>query len=223
MKKSSQPQSLTVKKIAAAMEACATNARELIDESDLLVRADHRARAYFLYHAACEELAKFFMFDMAGRRVALGDPPNWSRLWQRLRNHDSKLAQIEVRNRFAPDPGSDESRDLIEAGLGLLSTYGILPRNTSLYVDLGPNGTFRKPSDIDWDVGLPAIRAIAHRLDHIAKEIGTSMGSIATALQQPPPEKMRDQAREGFARMIERLRLAGVSKEAVVEHLKKLS
>jgi AbiV family abortive infection protein len=195
MKQSSQPQSLSIEEIALAMAACITNAGELIDESDLLARANHRARAYFLYHAACEELAKFFMFDIAGRRVVHGDSPNWRRFWQRLRNHDSKLAQIEVRNRFAPSPAPDESQELIEAGLQLLFTYGTLPRNTSLYVELGPSGTFRKPSDIDWELGLPAIKAIALRLDHIAKQIGISVDSIKAALQQPPTEKTLDHPR----------------------------
>ena len=92
---------LSIKDISLGMRACAQNANELIQEATLLVTSGHNARAFFIYYTACEELAKFSIFEAAGKRLAQGDPPNWKRFWQRLRSHDSKLAHIEIR-KFAP-------------------------------------------------------------------------------------------------------------------------
>jgi AbiV family abortive infection protein len=214
-------QALSIEAISIAMGACLANSQELVEEATLLAEAGHRARAFFLYHTACEELAKFFIFEAAGKRTAQGNPPNWKRFWQRLRSHDSKLAHIEIRTRVPAGNEMPEVHELVLSGLDLLFNYGALPRNTSLYVDLDPNHTFRKPADIDWDFALPSLEALARNLVYSAKQIGDSTEAIANAIRQEPSDGRREHALNTFTHVVARLKAAGVEKDEALRRLEK--
>ena len=98
----------------------ARDAGELLDEASILLKANRQARAFTLIDSAAEELAKFFIFEIAGKRVANGNPPNWKRFWHRVRNnHDAKIAQIEIRSKYLIECGSvDIDKNLAIEGLG---------------------------------------------------------------------------------------------------------
>lgn len=214
---------LSIVEVSVAMRACAQNAEELIQEATLLVTSGHSARAFFIYHTACEELAKFLIFEGAGKRIAQGDIPNWKRFWQRLRSHDSKLAHIEIRTRVPVKAEASEDSVLIRGALDLFLNYGALPRNTCLYVDLDPGGAFRRPSEIDWGVILPSLKALAEHLLRTARESGERPEEIERALHQPPNDKMREQVLHIMTNVIEQMKASGMSKDEVLKRLQALS
>lgn len=174
-----------------------------------------------MYYTASEELAKFFIFEAAGKRIALGNPPNWLRFWQRLRSHNSKLAHIEVRARIPLRDEKLEDHELALSGLDLLSNYGALPRNATLYVDLDPNHLFRKPSDIDWTFALPSIEALARHLLRSAKRAGDSPEAIASAIEQQPSEESKQHALSTLEHIVVRLKASGMGKEELLKRLDK--
>jgi AbiV family abortive infection protein len=212
---------LSINDISGAMESCLINSEELLEEAHVLEKIGHQARAYFLCHTACEELAKFFILDIAGRRTAQNNPPNWRRFWQRLRSHESKLAQVEVRARVRPNAEPDSDEKLIEAGLDMLSIAGTAPRNMGLYVELDLSGDFRKPSAIDWSEPYKAITALVRHLIFAAKEIGTSSDEIRKALQSGPTDQGREHAKNTMVHILGQMRSSGMTEDDVFELLKK--
>jgi AbiV family abortive infection protein len=147
MSKDKKFPALTVIDIARGMIECRTSVRELLRECELLAQHGMFARSYALAHTACEEIAKFYILELAGKRSALGDPPVWRLFWQRFRAHESKITQLNVRLLLLSEECDAAARTAIESAEGIFN-YGLTPRNLSLYVDVGPEGAFRKPSDI---------------------------------------------------------------------------
>ncbi|KIU46022.1 MULTISPECIES: AbiV family abortive infection protein [Bradyrhizobium] len=221
MNTASKDQALSIAEISAAMESCLANSQELLEEATLLVKAGHTARAFFLYYTASEELAKFFIFEAVGKRIALGNPPNWRRFWQRLRSHDSKLAHIEVRARIPLRDEKLENHELALSGLDLLSNFGALPRNATLYVDLDPNQSFRKPSDIDWTVALSSIEALARHLLRSAKQAGDSADAIVGTIQQAPSEASKKHASSTLEHIVASLKARGIERDELLKMLDK--
>lgn len=214
-----RPPELSASELAAAMVACRANAHELLHEAELLLSAGRGARAYMLLHTCSEELAKFFMFEMAGHRVARGDVFNWKRLWQRVRSHDSKISLIEVRLRHAMFINGTEkiANGQAEAGLELLSAAGLVPRNESLYVEVAPSGSFRKPSDIDWSIPVAALNALTHELLLLADNAGSSVGEVESKLKEGGKESELAAGLRTLQFGIEQARAAGMSKEEVTK------
>jgi AbiV family abortive infection protein len=218
---SAQPRSLSVAEIAEAMEACRANARELLEEADILLEACRKARSYTLVHTAFEELAKFFILALAGKRVAQGNSPNWKRFWQRLRNHDSKIAQAEVQLfNIMTENGPHGDQNMAQQNV--LLAYGLVPRNASLYVELAPNGRFRKPSDVDWSVGIAAMKDTTARLLRAADEVGSSYGGIESHLRGPNSDRDKERVIKTLQHAIEGLREAGMTEESASGQLEKL-
>ncbi|MER8599354.1 AbiV family abortive infection protein [Mesorhizobium sp. M1339] len=220
-----QPPELSLSELTAGMAACRANAQELLDDAALLLRAGRGARAYTLLHTSSEELAKFFMFEMAGRRVARGDALNWKRFWQRVRSHDSKISLIDVRLLHAMFLNGTEkvANDQVAAGLALLSEAGLVPRNGSLYVEAAPDGRFRKPSDIDWSIPITALNALAHELLLLAYGAGSSVNEIEDKLKEGVS---RHEAAAGLRTLqlgLERARAAGMTNEETTKLIQKLS
>ena len=205
---------LTIKEIASAMLACRANAHELHDESEILEKSGHQARAFALLHMAIEELAKFFILELAGKQVAQKNPPNWARFWKRLRAHDSKIAQAHLRIFEAVlKINNDNDYAYAMVGAEMLFKAGLTPRNTSLYVDLSPEGNFRQPSEIDWGVGIEALRYLVISLFKMADAAGPLSDAIEKMLSHPLQAEDQAHIRVLFAAVIERSRQAGMSEE----------
>lgn len=114
---------LSLDQIEAARQLLISNARELVNESNLLIKEGRYARSYALAHIACEELSKIPMLVRAGTWVALGLPVDWKKLDKRLRNHQGKLRQVEVL-RYAFDlsgVGDDNFVAKLEKGVASLT------------------------------------------------------------------------------------------------------
>lgn len=178
----SQP-SLSIPHLARGMVACRSNARELLQECDLLLSLGHQARAYALLHTACEELAKFSILEIAGKRLAQENPPQWKRFWQRFRSHDSKIAQLNVQLLCLVAESKDVAASEIVKSADVLFNYGLIIRNSALYVDIGPDGNFRRPSDIDFSVPFPTFRVAAKMALEAADRRGDSIELVERSLQ----------------------------------------
>lgn len=201
---------LALPEIVQAMIACRENARELIADSDILLGAGRYARAFALLHTACEELGKFSLLEIAARRIIQGTLPEWKRFWRRFRSHDSKSAQLEVQLLLSSISSNDETlSELAEPFLG----RGLIVRNAALYVDQGPDGSFRKPSDIDFKEPLPIFRAVASRLLYRADQNGKTALEIESELRSPTEDKSRKNMQALLLRVFERARDLGIEKE----------
>ena len=203
------------------MVACRSNARELLEEADALLPRRNFARAYALLHTACEEFAKFSVLELGGRRLARGDEPPWKRFWQRFRSHDSKIAQLNLQLLYLlAETEEDQLRKIVESMETLLN-YGITIRNSALYVDIGPDGKFRMPSDIDFDTPLPILRAATKLALDAADRRGLSTDEIELGLRKPQDESTQRNILKVFAKVVQRAKDVGVEKEKLVEMIEK--
>lgn len=209
------PQELTTAALIHGMIACRVNAGELITDADLLAEKGRFPRAYALLHTACEELGKFAVLEIAARGLFQGKPPKWKKFWQRFRSHDSKSAQLEVQLQMlaAPSSGTDDFSDLAE----LLFSGGLHVRNAALYADLGPNGSFRQPSDIDFDIPIAEFRALAAHALAAAQQRGLTPKEIETHLKTAPTFKQLRSVEFVMVKILERMRDSGIPKEKIIE------
>jgi AbiV family abortive infection protein len=203
------------------MIACRSNARELLEEFDALLSHHHFARAYALLHTACEELAKFSILELAGKRLARGDQPLWKRFWQRFRSHDSKIAQLNVQLLYLlVESEQVEHRNIIESAEAIFD-YGVAIRNSALYVDIGPDGKFRKPSDIDYKTPLPILHNSAKLALDAADQRGHSIDDIELGLRHPPHQSAVQNSLKILAGAIRCAKDAGLEKSEVAKILEK--
>lgn len=196
---------LSIAEIADGMVAARRNAAELMQDAALLAEASSGARSFTLMYTACEELAKFFMLEIAGKRLSLGHNLNWKRFWQRYRSHDSKLAQAEVRLISGGD--LDQLTSLPLAGLSPTI------RNGSLYSDRGPSGSFRSPSEIDWMIPNQYLSASAHDLLQKARVVGAGQPEIIAYLAAAPIAEAREGNLAALVVAMKLARDAGVTRE----------
>ncbi len=203
-------QRLSTDEIVAGLICCRANARELLEDADLLFRAAKHARAYTLMHSSCEELAKFFILEMAGKWLAQGHDLDWKRFWNRLRNHESKLGQLQVRALFEDLPPRTVDLEVLEPIFAL----GLIPRNHSLYVEIY-EGKFRKPSDIDWTVPLEQLNSLAQAFLSLADSRGADAETLRATLHRDPMPEEKARATWVFTQVAARLRDAGMSQEVM--------
>lgn len=213
------PKALTTETLIHGMIACRTNAHELIADADVLSESGRHARAYALLYTACEELGKFSVLEIGARGIFRGKPPEWKRFWQRFRSHDSKSAQLEVQLLMLAISSSDTD-DFVGLAETLFSR-GLQVRNAALYADFGPDGNFRKPSDIDFDVPLPGLRAVAAYALAATDQRGETPTEIEAHLKVAPTFDTLKTAGVMLARALERLHDAGMDKEELHEMLVK--
>ena len=210
---------VTAEVLIHGMIACRANAQELIADADLLMAGGRHARSYALLHTACEELGKFAVLEIGARGLLRGKPLEWKRFWQRFRSHDSKSAQLEVQLLMlaASSSDTDEFTGLVE----MLFARGLHIRNAALYVDLGPDGNFRRPSDIDFDVPMPELCALAARALAATYQRGETPAEIEVHLKAAPSCDTVQTADGLWVRVLERMRDAGIQKEKVLEIINK--
>lgn len=217
----SKSTALCLTEIAQGMAVCRSNARELLEEYDALLSRSHFARAYALLHTACEELAKFSILELAGRRVVLANPPDWKRFWQRFRSHDSKIAQLNVQLLYLLAESEEVlDRKIVEV-VETLFDYGLVIRNSALYADTGPDEKFRKPSDIDFSVPLPALHNVAKVALAAADRRGCSINDIELSLRELPSQLAKQNNLKVLFEVFQRAKNAGVSKDKLEEIIAK--
>jgi AbiV family abortive infection protein len=86
---------LTVDELIAGRDKVLQNARELVQESELLLKKGHLARSAMLSQIAGEELGKYIMLASRVVDIARGDSKlTWSKFWKLFTNHKEKLKYI---------------------------------------------------------------------------------------------------------------------------------
>jgi AbiV family abortive infection protein len=100
---------LSVEELLDGCRESLANASELLDEAELLLENEHYARAYFLAHIACEEMAKSPILNRAACELALELPPDWRKLDKRLRDHRGKIRKVLTMDYFQSEIRVDDS------------------------------------------------------------------------------------------------------------------
>jgi AbiV family abortive infection protein len=80
--------------LVAFMDVVLQNARDLLEESALLLDNGRTARSYALAHVAAEELAKYFFVMTASFEVATGAALDWRGLMRQASKHPIKLQAL---------------------------------------------------------------------------------------------------------------------------------
>lgn len=215
----SPPKALTAEALIRGMIACRANAQELIADADVLSENGRHARAYALLHTACEELGKFSVLEIGAIGIFRGKPPKWKRFWQRFRSHSSKSDQLEIQILLLAI-SSNQTDYFVELAETLFSR-GLQVRNAALYADFGPEGNFRKPSDLGFEVPLPGLRALATYALAASDQRGKTLAEVEAHLKAIPTYDMARTVNVMLVRALERMRDAGVDKVKVHEMLAK--
>jgi AbiV family abortive infection protein len=136
---------ITIKEIEEAQLKVLDNARELIDEAEILFDHSKYARAYTLAHLAAEELAKLETLLSCEKAIVIGKPIEWKDAT--INQHKPKIHKIiwdEIFLNIPPIVLSE--RKTYDQRINLIDKYNDL-KNMSLYTGES-NGAFLKPSEI---------------------------------------------------------------------------
>ena len=141
---------LTYEHLSSYESAAFKNAKQLINESRLLIDNSCFARAYFLAIASIEETGKAFI-AREGRTRNLSDPGTVAKIKANFEDHSAKLTSAFI-------PWINRSSDLREAVIAAvdLMTHLKFGREKSMYVDV---------NEVDDSISEPnkQIREIAAR------------------------------------------------------------
>jgi AbiV family abortive infection protein len=140
---------LTITQIENGIQKIIQNARELVEESELLFNHGRYARAYTLAHLACEELAKVPMLTTAAVALTTGQSFEWDDLNRHFSNHQAKIVLgFLVEDIFDWITGNQDPTITDQPSVGLkdLVRDNNRLKNDSLYVGITKDG-FRKPSE----------------------------------------------------------------------------
>jgi len=137
----------SIKEIEKTRIKFLNNARELLEEADLLSENKKFARAYSLAHLACEELAKIIMVSRVAYEVARGKNIDWKRVNRRLRNHKEKIKDILALD-FLYSSKTENNEDVknFYKDIKMTKYYNDF-KNYSLYTSL-IGDKFYKPSEL---------------------------------------------------------------------------
>jgi AbiV family abortive infection protein len=114
---------LDADQIEQACETAYANARDLLEEADLLRAKDRCARAYFLAHIACEELGKLPILTTVAVSQQLGHEVDWVRIDRVLRSHGGKIKQVLFMDSIVGQEGLERGKESYEADLKRMRGY----------------------------------------------------------------------------------------------------
>lgn len=159
---------LSLDQIAVAVSKTVDNARELVEEAEILLNHQRFARAYTLAHLAIEEMAKpAFLID-AAMQVLNGESIGWSDL-RSMRNHIRKIEAGILWSYFDDFiKGELRAGDRLKESAGRVSLYNSM-KNWSLYAGC-MDGEFVQPSEvISEDTARSLVRIARHRIDGLVE------------------------------------------------------
>lgn len=176
---------LSINQIEEGCVKILENAEELIGDAELLLAKKRFARAYFLAHLACEELAKVPMLIGAAVDILSGRECDWLELHRRLHSHTEKIMGIIVVDYFTDkniekDPDVERLKEDIERTMD----YKKL-KEYSLYTGL-IDDCFQKPSElIDPDLATSLVKLARNRLDFFQALNLPKEGALAETVKSP--------------------------------------
>jgi AbiV family abortive infection protein len=124
-------------------KAALNNAKELIEEAQLLLDHGHLCRAYFIAVAAIEEIGKSFIaFDAQGRN--LSDSAVTAKLRNSLESHPSKISSAFQASILSHGDLEKELKGIIELMIELKDG-----REPSMYTDINySTSEIKRPRDV---------------------------------------------------------------------------
>ena len=140
---------LSLDEIDKARLKVVENARELVQDAEILLSKRRFPRAYSLAHLAIEEMAKIPMLFRAGTEIMVGIEVDWKTLNRRLHSHEDKIKNISIFGLFIEEISDEFGLEIdnpikyMEDDLRDLNRQ----KNFGLYTSLVNEG-FRKPSEI---------------------------------------------------------------------------
>ena len=157
-------ENLNVSEICISVSKLTDNARELLEEAELLFNNRHFARAFTLAHLASEEIAKIPSLIEAAIDLSKGKIPNWEDA--DLRKHPQKIKRglnMEIIQAFYTSAGKIDVEKLKEAEQIAIDLNNL--KNDSLYVNVSKG---KKPSEvISQETATNAIQETRRRLQQL--------------------------------------------------------
>lgn len=138
---------LNIEQLFAGCSKIMDNARELVEEAELLLTNSRYARAFALGHLASEELMKYPALLAIASELARGHDVDWRTVDKRLRDHIVKT-RGSILVDYMSQPPQDGVHQVDELGSQLSAAESINNlKNQSLYVSQ-VGGEFLKPSEL---------------------------------------------------------------------------
>lgn len=190
---------MTMKDIDTGRKKVLDNARDLVQDAQILLAKRRYARAFFLAQIAVEELGKYIMLISCAMQVAYGNV-DWQDFWKRFRHHKEKITNLVHSEYFffSDEPPVEYINKILE----LAKTQEEV-KLLALYADYDGK-TFSKPiEEIDKTTAEQAVALAKRRVNWIKeydkKIIGTD------ALYRLTKEKVEEfYKRIGITEFIER-------------------
>jgi AbiV family abortive infection protein len=134
--------------LAEAVNGILRNAAELLEEAEMLFRADRFARARFLACIAAEELGRAGLIREAGLTALGGDDTLWTKTMKLIRRHPRKIRRYLMSEGvalWAPADGPTAASTLGEAQ-GSVSEWNA-EKLSSLYAEVTERLNVEVPND----------------------------------------------------------------------------
>ena len=190
---------LSLEEIAEGIDACLQNARALVKDASVLLRARRYPRALTCLLVANGELGKV---DVIGAMARIHPKKQvlWADIWKSFRNHKSKGAHAAMQT--VPDQLRISFASVFPAILGAarIASLGEEHRQASLYVDFSESGRrWTSPLNIDRATvkqHLEFTRKVLERLENCQKlgffsvqALNIQHEELSAALSSLPPTK----------------------------------
>jgi len=173
---------LTPETIEAGRHKILSNASQLIEEAELLLKAGHNARAYTLACLASEELAKIPMLVRASASYLCDIEFDWGKLERKLKSHYRKLEGILGMDFLFASAKNDIK--LLMEDWERIPSYNKM-KNWSIYVSC-EEGEFVEPADvIIKPLAAGMVKLAQHRLTAFNKMEKAYDGWLEEAQKNP--------------------------------------
>ncbi|MGQ8813094.1 AbiV family abortive infection protein [Bacillus sp. NA_165.1] len=151
-----------IKDLEKAYTLIFENAKELIEESEILLANERFARSYTLSHIASEELSKLPILFRVATDIHFKIKVNWKNVNKDLRDHEGKLRRKFMQQQILLN-SKGINDELLKFIIEKAKHYNTL-KNDSLYAGIR-NREFTKPSrTIDREIAEANIQVVQEEL-----------------------------------------------------------
>jgi len=172
-------QALSLSEIESLRSLALQNAKDLLEEAELLFEHQRFARTYTLAHLSSEELAKLPILAAHGVRLIQGKSISWKKLDKDLTSHATKLKGLLLVDLIGTgkDPSSRNIK-IHDDTLSRVQLFNTL-KNTSLYSGIYQGELFRPNAVFTRKLAEQALTVSKNRLELFADIETLTQGRIA--------------------------------------------